>query len=245
MTRCETMSPRPVRRAARHRGTLAVALLLMLAGSAPAFAETGEDEAAVETVVFVGELVSIEPLPNPCTEEAKRTGELTCIIMDDLYRATYRVRQPVIGQPAAQMTFDIADHYGFPLFAHFPHALVFVGLYNDGPWLHKYQGIPMHLTADGQWAACGEVDYRGVDGELSHRAKPLTFTQPIASKSTFDKQGWQRLLPVWKEQRDTYQITRGQVHCLKGIPLQETYEIVRQGVMSAREVPLPPWPANP
>lgn len=229
------------------RGALGIArrgLAMLLLLAVGALASAAEDETTVETLVFVGELVSIEPMPDPCEEEARRTGTLGCISMDALYRATYRVVMPVVGQSAGEVTMGIADHYGFPGFAFFPHALLFVGAYKDGPWLHKYQGIPMHRTSDGQWAACGEVDHRGVDKALSNRAKPLAFERSVAARKGFSKEGWERLLPMWKEQRDTYRIERGQVHCLKGIPLSETYEIVRQGVMAAREVPLPPWPAD-
>jgi hypothetical protein len=219
--------------------TLAVCGLVL-----PAVAETA-DERTVETLVFVGELISMEPMPDPCEEERKRTGTLGCIFMDDLYRARYRVVRPVAGTTAkTEVTFQVADHYGFPAFANTPHALLFVDVTDDGNWLHKYQGVPMHLTTDGQWAACGEVDYRGVDEALSHRAKPMTFAQPIARRDAVPREAWDRMLPWWKKHGDTYRITGGEVRCLRGIPVQEAYEIVRQGVMKAREVPLPPWPTE-
>lgn len=221
-----------------------IGLLAVFGGALPAAAEPA-DEGTVETLVFVGELISMEPMANPCEEESKRTGTLSCIIMDELYRARYRVVQSVAGTTAnTEVTFQVADHYGFPAFANTPHALLFVAVTDDGNWLHKYQGVPMHRTQDGQWAACGEVDYRGVDEALSHRAKPLTFAEPIARRDAVPREAWKRMLPWWKERADTYRIKDGQVRCLKGIPVQEAYEIVRQGVMKAREVPLPPWPTE-
>ena len=228
---------------ARRAGLLA-GMLAVVGVVVPAFAEPA-DERTVETLVFVGELIAIEPMANPCEEESKRTGTLNCIIMDELYRARYRVVQPVAGTTAnTEVTFQVADHYGFPAFARNPHALLFVAVTDDGNWLHKYQGIPMHRTTGGSWAACAEVDYRGVDKALSHRAQPLTFAEPIARRSALPRDTWEQMLPWWKQHGDTYRVTRGQVHCLKGIPVQETYEIVRQGVMKAREVSLPPWPTD-
>lgn len=225
-----------------HRAMALVATLVIFGWVLPAAAEP-VDERTVETLVFVGELISIEPMANPCEEESNRTGTLGCIIMDELYRARYRVVQPVAGTTSnAEVAFQVADHYGFPAFANTPHALLFVAVTDDGNWLHKYQGVPMHRTEDGEWAACGEVDRRGVDKALSHRAKPLTFAAPIARRDAVPPDAWERMLPWWKERRDTYRITKDQVHCLKGISVRETYEIVRQGVMKAREVPLPPWP---
>ncbi len=221
-----------------------IGILAVFGAALPAVAEPA-DERAVETLVFVGELISMEPMPDPCEEERKRTGTPGCIFMDDLYRARYRVVQPVAGTTAnTEVTFQVADHYGFPAFANTPHALLFVAVTDDGNWLHKYQGVPMHRTAEGQWAACGEVDRRGVDKALSHRAKPLTFAEPIARREAVTQEVWDRMLPWWKESADTYRITDGQVRCLKGTPVQEAYEIVRQGVMKAREVPLPGWPTG-
>jgi len=222
--------------------SMLIGLLAVYGAALPAAAEPAE-ERTVETLVFVGELISIEPMANPCEEESKRTGTLGCIIMDELYRARYRVVQPVAGTTAdTEVTFQVADHYGFPAFANTPRALLFVAVTDDGNWLHKYQGIPMHRTTDGRWAACGEVEHRRVDDALSPRAKPLTFAEPIARRDAVPREAWKRMLPWWKERADTYLITDGQVRCLKGIPVQQVYEIVRQGVMKAREVPLPPWP---
>jgi hypothetical protein len=221
-----------------------IGMLAAFGAALPAVAAPA-DEQTVETMVFVGELISMEPMPDPCEEERKRTGTPGCIFMDDLYRARYRVVQPVAGTTAdTEVTFQVADHYGFSAFANTPHALLLVAVTDDGNWLHKYQGVPMHRTQDGQWAACGEVDYRGVDEALSHRAKPLTFAEPIARCDAVPREAWKRMQSWWKERADTYRIKDGQVRCLKGIPVQEAYEIVRQGVMKAREVPLPPWPTE-
>lgn len=224
--------------------SMLIGLLAVSGAALPAAAEP-VDERTVETLVFVGELISIEPMANPCEEESKRTGTLGCIIMDELYRARYRVVQPVAGTAAnTEVAFQVADHYGFPAFANTPHALLFVAVTGDGNWLHKYQGIPMHRTTEGRWAACGEVDHRRIDDALSPRAKPLAFAEPIARRDAVPRATWERMLPRWKERPDTYRITQEELHCLKGIPVQDTYEIVRQGVMKAREVPLPPWPAE-
>jgi hypothetical protein len=228
-------------RTTRRAGVL-IGILAVFGMGTPLAAAEPADGRAEKTLVFVGELVSIEPLPNPCDEEQKRTGTLGCIFLDALYRARYRVVQPVIGTPAgAEVTFQVADHYGFPPFASTRHALLFVAVTDDGHWLHKYQGIPMYLTTDGRWAACGEVDRRVPPA----RARSLGFAEPIALQASMPPETWERMLPAWEERRDLYRIKDGQVHCLKGVPLKETYGIVRRGVMKARDVTLPPWPAGP
>jgi hypothetical protein len=223
----------------------AILLASLLAHPSAVAADAEEqDDRTVETVVFVGELISIETAPDPC-EARRQAGDLSCISMDELYRARYRVVQPVVGSVSGpELTFNIADHYGFPRFAYFKNALLFVGMYDNGPWLHKYQAIPMHRTSEGQWAACGEVDHRRIEGRVPAHARPLRFEQPIASAREFSAEGWEIFLPNWRRTRDTYRIENGLVHCRKGIPVDEAYEIVRNGVMEAREVPLPPWPGH-
>lgn len=228
-----TFAAHTARRAGLLMGMLAVSCMSLPAAAEPA------GERADETLVFVGELVSIESLPNPCDEARKRTGKLGCIFLDALYRARYRVVQPVIGTTQdTEVTFQVADHYGFPPFATARHALLFVAITDDGNWLHKYQGIPMYRTTDDHWAACGEVDRR----VPPLRARSLGFAEPIAVQASVPEEAWERMLPVWEERRDLYRIKDGQVHCLKGVPLKETYGIVRRGVMKARGVSLPPWP---
>lgn len=208
---------------------LACAALVAVAGDKP----------AVPTWVFVGERLSIEETPDPCQAAFRETGTLTCLNLDSLYRARYRVSQPVVGTPGDQeVSFGVADHYGFPPFARFRHALLFVAMHEDGPWLHKYQAIPVHLTIDGQWASCGDV-VRAPDGTSSAQLKPLRFAQEIAEVSDLSEP----MLESYRAgQRPEWRIERGKVWCSQGVLLEDLYAIVRDGVMQARGVPLPEWP---
>lgn len=62
-----TFAAHTARRAGLLMGVLAVSCMSLPAAAEPA------GERADETLVFVGELVSIESLPNPCDEARKRT----------------------------------------------------------------------------------------------------------------------------------------------------------------------------
>ena len=46
-------------------------------------------------------------------------------------------------------------------------------------------------------------------------------------------------------ERPEWRIERGKVWCTQGILLEDVYTFVRNGVMRAREVPLPEWPGSP
>lgn len=132
----------------------------------------------------------------------------------------------------------MADHYGFPAFARYRHALLFVALSNDGAWLHKYQAVPVHRTVDGQWASCGDLG-RDPAGKPSPQLRTLRFEREIAREA--DLPGHLRAayhageIPEWR-------IAHGKVWCSQGVLLEDAYELVRGGVMRARKIPLPAWP---
>lgn len=238
------MNLRFSRRGPARRLYAALMLGALCSPQAHAGNATPQEDARARTVVFVGERVAIAPRPDPCQEKAEATGVLDCISMDALYRATYRVVQPLVGEIAGEaLEFSIADHYGFPYFGHFDHALLFVAVGEEGAWLHKYQGIPLLRTTDGQWAACGDLHYRSDAHPLVATARPMAFAQPLPRLGDLDADTRDRLVLGWKESPDAYRIDGDAVHCLKGVPLDAAYAIVRDGVMAAREVPLPPWPA--
>lgn|GEM_PF-1324301 len=247
------MMGRPFEIAGMHRGyhlavRLFAALALAVICSVQAVAAESEPDgkAPARTVVFVGERLSIESLPDPCEEEFKKTGVLDCVSMDSLYRVTYRVVQPVIGGTAGEeMRFSVADHYGFPYFARFGHALLFVSVGEDGSWLYKYQAVPMHRTGDGQWAACGDVKSYSDEKLPIGQARPMTFDQPILPLQDLEPADRDRLSSRWKRERGTYRISHGQVHCLKGVPVESAYEVMRQNMLTGRQVSLPAWPAVP
>ncbi len=218
------------------------AALLLLAILSAGVKGAEQTEQTVATFVFVGELISIEKLPDPCQKEQKETGVLSCVTMDALYRAKYGVVLPVAGAYShAEITFDVADHYGFPPFAYFKNALLFVGLYDDGPWLHKYQAIAVHRTTDGQWASCGEVKYRKESDPTPSMLHDLQFESEIESAGNASDPEWIELVSRWKKskQQGDYEVKSGKIRCKRGILLPDAYDIVRDGVMKARGVPLP------
>ncbi len=224
-----------------------ITMMLLLMGPLSAARGAEQTGQTVDTFVFVGELMSIEKLPDPCAQKRNETGELDCITMDALYRARYRVEQPVAGNyPGAEITFGIADHYGFPPYAYFRHALLFVGLHEEGPWLHKYQAIAMHRTADGQWASCGGVEYRRDNDPVSPVIRPLVFEADITPAGQTTDPGWVQLVSRWKESAEQdYVVEGGTIRCNRGVLLPDAYDIVRNGVMKARGVALPSLQATP
>lgn len=196
-------------------------------------------EPAGDTLVFIGERLSIEDAPSPC-EQRQAEGEAPdCISLDTFYTARYRVLDRIVGQPPTDpLTFRVAEHYGFPAFARYRHALLFMALSDDGPWLHKYQAIPVHRTVEGQWASCGDLRRNPADPP-SPQVRALRFEREIARESDLPE----GLLADYRAgQRPELRVERGKVWCTQGILLQDAYEIVRNGALQARGVALPAWP---
>ncbi len=217
---------------------------------ASAFANAAEPVVAAEaeptTRVFVAERISVEPIPDHCAVEAKRTGELSCISLDSLFRATYRVVQPVIGGVAdEEVQFTVADHYGFPRFARFRHALLFIGTdAQHGNWLHKYQAIPVQRTASGEWVTCGDQKYEAQSGTLLAAAEPMTFPEPWVRLRDLPEFERELMRDAARDAPGTYRVSRGKLYCLRGVRIADAYGIVRDGVMQARGVSLPSWPTG-
>jgi hypothetical protein len=186
-----------------------------------------------QQLVFVGRLLSIEEAPDPC----KTSG--TCISMDALYTARYEVVEPIVGQPAQrEIAVHIADHYGFPGMARWRHALLFVQLLDEGPWLHKYQGFALHPLADGGWGFCGGArEAREMPGAPVPR--PLPFDADLGLVD--DVGGSVRRAA---EHGEHFAPDGDRIYCRAGLRLPELYEAVRTGVMQARGVVLPAWGAH-
>jgi hypothetical protein len=133
--------------------SLILSLLLLFGSGLPAHARESE------LVAFIGRFEAIKERPDPCEGEGvnEKGKETVCIFTDELYKATYTVKQVIFGKiaPGSMITFNVADHYGFPDFARFKTALLFVRLNAGNPYLEKYQGFQVHETALGHWATCG------------------------------------------------------------------------------------------
>jgi hypothetical protein len=197
------------------------------------------------TFVFVGQLVDFEELPDQCppskeveeldpTEDDAKLDSI-CIQFDALFRATYRVLEILHGDIESQtVTFHIADHYGFPAFAYFKNALLFLEVHPDEIWLEKYQGYALHRTKDESWATCGNPydEWRG--NPLRYLIEPK-FQNPLGSVGEFSKIGARRIFG----DSPHIIIDGSEARCVAGVRLIDLYEMVRTGVLKARGINLP------
>jgi hypothetical protein len=190
-------------------------------------------------VAFVGKLVSIKELPDPCgeskAEKSSQDPESICIAFDALFEARYEVIEVLSGElPSKDVTFNIADHYGFPRFADYRHALLFVDIGSTENWLAKYQGYAVHPASAGSWASCGNP-YDERSGDAPRGLRPVSFARDFGTIGEFTSEGVARRLFDSKEM-----VVEGdRITCRNGVYAAELYDRVRAGVMSARGIKLP------
>ena len=212
---------------------LAVLMLVLLAPTVAVAAGVGEDdETRLPLLVFVGEKLSIEPIPDPCEPEPGE--ERTCISFDSLWLARYRIVERVAGESRYdEVAFQVADHYGFPGFGNARHALLYVTMAPEGPYLQKYQGIPVARVAEGGWAACGEDD-----DEAMPRAEPLQFLEPVdaipENVPTADAVAYAN---AYIGAAPDFVVDGRDVHCRRGVRLAALHQGLMDGLMRARGFP--------
>ena len=189
--------------------------------------------ASEELLVVVGQLVKIDEAPDPCPTPNKE-GDSNCTQFDSLYEATYNVLDVIVGSSGkSQVSFEIADHNGFPEFAEFKYALLFIDVSNDEAWLHKYQGYAVHRTETGRWASCGNP-YDDRMGDEPRYLAPISFVSPLRNLGESSIPG------VMNRLDERYIEVEGDlVVCRKGVYLEDLYTMVREGVFKARGVEAP------
>ena len=194
---------------------------LALALGATIFAARAQD---TNLFVFVGEKVSVD--------EFQPDSAPDVIIMDAAFKAKYKILKPVFGSySGAEIEFDAYDHYGRPAFERYPFVLLFVSADNGRYFHQKYQFFPVFRTKSGAWAGCGSP-YR-FEPPMHHgslKPQKLDFGPDafldISGYSTGDARKW---FP-----QEDFDIRGKRAYCLRGNPVEELFEVKKQGVLAAR-----------
>lgn len=212
-------------------------LVLFLFLSPWASAQVEDTEETYKTVAFVGRLISIRPLPDPCEGEPP-SKDGVCVSFDALYLARYEVVEMVAGHLSArEIDIEIADHYGFPGFARHPHALLFVAVGRNAFYLHKYQGYVVYRTTSNTWASCGNPLERK---PYNDRNQP---TQEVFLESFGPEERVETLIGADAFSVADLVVESRKIRCLNSEPLSKIYGKVRSGPMKARGIELPAWSA--
>lgn len=122
--------------------------------------------------VFIGEKISLEPVP-------PKEGEIP---FDSQFLATYRIIDPYRGTyQGNEIEFTVFDHYGRPPFANYERVLLYV-VKHDGRYYHsKYQFTPVYKTKSGKWAgAYAAYDYaHSYNKNTKIKPVKIEFSEPV------------------------------------------------------------------
>ena len=195
--------------------------VLSLSLGMAAFATRAQD---TNLFVFVGEKISIDEFHPDIGPNA--------ILMDEAFKARYRILRPVYGSyPDAEIEFEAYDHYGRPSFENYPFVLLFVSAENDRYYHQKYQFFPVFLTKTGVWAGCGSP-YRFEPPVHHGSLKPQKLD--FGADAFFDISGYdKRDIRKWFPQED-FEIRGKRAYCLRGSPVEDLFQVKKQGVLTAR-----------
>jgi hypothetical protein len=132
---------------------------------------------------FVGEKISVDPLPH-------ERGS-----MDNGFKAKYAILKKVYGSfPADTIEFVAYDHYGTPDFSKFKNVLLFVSA-DSGTYYHqKYLYNDVYKTKDGHWAGTyASDDYEhGYNRHTKIKPTKIAFAANVSFPiNTVDEQGRQ------------------------------------------------------
>jgi hypothetical protein len=181
---------------------------------------------------FVGSFVKIEKIACGSGDTTNaETGETVVVLcMDALFQATYRVERVLEGKLVtdSEVTFTVADHYGFPKFAEQKRALIFLDEH-DGSYYHiKYQWVPAFRTNEGDFAQCG-CDAESGDVDLqrtpvySPDCRSLSFSPAVTRDLTHSSQ---YVIDKLRAGLD-YKIQGNHAECVRGILVEDVYKRLR------------------
>ncbi|WP_116812351.1 hypothetical protein [Steroidobacter cummioxidans] len=214
------------------RTSLMIAIAAAVSAMAPGFAFGAEKTPTAFVGSFV-KIVSIECESGDATDA--ETGEAVVVLcMDALYQATYRVERVLEGKLVtdSEVTFNVADHYGFPKFAERKRALIFLDEH-DGNYYHiKYQWVPAFRTSEGDFAQCGcEAEDENEDLQKAPESSPdcrlLSFSPAVTRDLTHSSQ---YVIDKLRTDLD-YKIRGDRAECVRGILVEDVYKRLRPELM--------------
>ena len=173
--------------------------------------------------VFVGEKISVEPLPH------------TPGSMDNSYKGRYAILKKVYGHFAEDtIEFVAYDHYGTPDFSTFKNVLLYVSA-DSGTYYHqKYMYNDVYWTGDGRWAGPYPVgDYAHAYNKHT-KIKPvkINFTQRVAYSNQMFEDDEGQMQPIYP--KPYFRPIGDSAVAVYGNYVEELFALKKTGILTAR-----------
>lgn len=149
--------------------------------------------------------------------------------MDLAFTAKYEVLEVSHGSyGGTTIEFEVYDHYGYPDFARYDTALLFVSRTpSEGTYVHeKYQYVPVYRTDAGERAGCGDPYRFDAEDRIGNVvADRVTFDPPVAfDLSKMSRQEIREQFP-----KQYFRVSEGKTICIRGAGLNDLLRIKMEG----------------
>ena len=203
------------------------------------------EDKSVNLFAFIGEKISIEQTdPDYDCEihsieidsvKGDTLWKMTKIaVMDNAYRATYKVIEPVFNKVLNDtIVFIVYDHYGRPDFENYNHVLLYVSKNQNGSFYHqKYQFDPVYTDKAGNWT--GIFIFRNVsDFEDNQKAKNFKIKTNVFDEdiTNYNAQYVEIAFP-----KPFYKIKNNIARPVLGASIEELFRLKKENVFQYREL---------
>jgi hypothetical protein len=120
-------------------------------------------------IVIVGEKIRIKEVES----------DINGLLPYSKFMAHYRILQKICGDyDRDTITFTVYDHYGFPDFANYEHALLFLTNHDSTIYHEIYQFFPLYKTKDGRWAS--SYQYLEYGDETKVKPEKIEFAEEVS-----------------------------------------------------------------
>ncbi|WP_276503422.1 hypothetical protein [Terrimonas pollutisoli] len=173
--------------------------------------------------VFVGEKISVQPLPH-------EQGSI-----DNGFTAKYIILQKVYGDfPLDTIEFVVYDHYGVPDFSKYKNVLLFVSA-DSGTYYHqKYMYNDVYKTKGGRWAGTYTYeDYNHAYNKLT-KVKPvkIEFAEEVSYPTRMvDEEGRQM---TFSYPKPYFKTVSDKAIAVYGNYIEDLFKLKKDGVLTAR-----------
>lgn len=173
-------------------------------------------------IVIVGEKIDIKEVENP-------TDSLS--LPYSKFLAHYKILQKVCGDyDKDTITFTVFDHYGFPAFGNYKHALLFLNNYKDTIYHERYLYFPLYKTKNGRWAS--NYQYQEYNDETKVKPEKIEFAEEVS----FSIEGLTRATTQRQFPEPYYKIDKENKKAIAvwGNYVAELFQLEKDGVLKYR-----------
>ncbi len=183
---------------------------------------TNESERNNTLFVFVGEKISVVPIP-------QKRGDFDLGV-----KAKYKVLQRVYGSYDKDIIDFIAySHYGMPSFSKYKNVLLFLSEEEGNYYQEKYMYNDVYKTKDGRWAGSYPDDYaHRLNKKTTVKPEIIEFAEEVSYPINVTGEDGEDMIHFYP--KPYFKTTGNKAIAVYGNYIEELFKLKKDGVLSAR-----------